>query len=110
PGRRSTWPIPASASRSSFSSFNLFVTRRRRRRLLEVGAIDLNRPSYQRRPGGSVNRPYLMKMLPMETSAREIAQRLRERGHIVYFAGGCVRDMVRGLPAIDFDIATDATL
>src|SRR5256886_5926208 len=45
----------------------------------------------------------------MEKTAREIAQRLCERGHIAYFAGGCVRDMVRGLPAKDFDIATDAT-
>ena len=45
----------------------------------------------------------------MEKTAREIAQRLRERGHIAYFAGGCVRDMVRGLPAKDFDVATDAT-
>ena len=45
----------------------------------------------------------------MEKTAREIAQRLRERGHIAYFAGGSVRDMVRGLPAKDFDIATDAT-
>ena len=45
----------------------------------------------------------------MEKTAREIARRLRERGHIAYFAGGCVRDMVRGLPAKDFDIATDAT-
>ena len=45
----------------------------------------------------------------MEHSAREVAHRLRERGHIAYFAGGCVRDMVRGLPPKDFDIATDAT-
>src|SRR5256885_15318189 len=45
----------------------------------------------------------------MEKTAREIAQRLRERGHVAYFAGGCVRDMVRGLPAKDFDVATDAT-
>ena len=45
----------------------------------------------------------------MEKTAREIARRLRERGHIAYFAGGSVRDMVRGLPAKDFDIATDAT-
>jgi poly(A) polymerase len=59
--------------------------------------------------GGSVNRPYLMKMSAMEKTAREIAQRLREHGQIAYFAGGCVRDMVRGLPAKDFDIATDAT-
>jgi poly(A) polymerase len=48
-------------------------------------------------------------MSPMEKTAREVAQRLRARGHIAYFAGGCVRDMVRGLPAKDFDIATDAT-
>jgi hypothetical protein len=34
--------------------------------------------------------------------------RLRERGHIAYFAGGCVRDMVRGLSPKDYDIATDA--
>lgn len=45
----------------------------------------------------------------MEKTARAVAQRLREDGHIAYFAGGSVRDMVRGLPAKDFDIATDAT-
>ena len=45
----------------------------------------------------------------MEKTAREIARRLRDSGHIGYFAGGCVRDMVRGLPAKDFDLATDAT-
>jgi len=41
----------------------------------------------------------------MEETAREIAARLRENGHIAYFAGGCVRDMVRGLTAKDYDIA-----
>jgi poly(A) polymerase len=45
----------------------------------------------------------------MEKTAREVAKRLREHGHIAYFAGGCVRDMVRGLTPKDFDIATDAT-
>ena len=45
----------------------------------------------------------------MEKTAREVAERLRGRGHIAYFAGGCVRDMVRGVGAKDFDIATDAT-
>src|SRR3981081_3701633 len=44
----------------------------------------------------------------MEKVAREVAARLRERGHIAYFAGGCVRDMVRGLIPKDYDIATDA--
>src|SRR5216110_3760527 len=45
---------------------------------------------------------------PMEKTAREIAARLRENGHMAYFAGGCVRDMVRGLTPKDYDIATDA--
>ena len=44
----------------------------------------------------------------MEKTARKIVTRLRENGHIAYFAGGCVRDMVRGLAPKDYDIATDA--
>jgi poly(A) polymerase len=44
----------------------------------------------------------------MQETARSIAARLREHGHVAYFAGGCVRDMVRGLPPKDIDIATDA--
>ena len=44
----------------------------------------------------------------MEKTAREIAARLRESGHIAYFAGGCVRDIVREQTPKDFDIATDA--
>ena len=44
----------------------------------------------------------------MEEKAREVAERLRREGHIAYFAGGCVRDMVRGLTPKDYDIATDA--
>src|SRR5207247_7127092 len=49
-----------------------------------------------------------MKILPMEKAAREVAARLREEGHIAYFAGGCVRDIVRSETPKDFDIATDA--
>jgi poly(A) polymerase len=45
----------------------------------------------------------------MEQTARQIAARLRERGQVAYFAGGCVRDIVRGETPKDFDIATDAT-
>ena len=44
----------------------------------------------------------------MEKTACELVAQLRERGHIAYFAGGCVRDIVRGEPPKDFDIATDA--
>src|SRR6266436_6413339 len=49
-----------------------------------------------------------VKSSPMEKVAREVAARLREGGHIAYFAGGCVRDMVRGLTPKDYDIVTDA--
>jgi len=44
----------------------------------------------------------------MEKKARAVAARLRSEGHIAYFAGGCVRDLVRGLTPKDYDIATDA--
>jgi poly(A) polymerase len=49
-----------------------------------------------------------VKPSPIEKAARSVAARLRERGHTAYFAGGCVRDMVRGLIPKDYDIATDA--
>lgn len=45
----------------------------------------------------------------MENTARAIAARLREHGHVAYFAGGCVRDIVRHVTPKDFDIATNAT-
>ena len=50
-----------------------------------------------------------VKPSPMEETARQVAARLRDAGHIAYFAGGCVRDMVRGLAPKDYDIATNAT-
>lgn len=49
-----------------------------------------------------------MKHSPTEEAARKVAARLREAGQIAYFAGGCVRDMVRGIAPKDYDIATDA--
>src|SRR6266446_1178290 len=45
---------------------------------------------------------------PMEKTACEIVAQLRGRGHIAYFAGGCVRDIVCGKTPKDIDIATDA--
>jgi poly(A) polymerase len=48
------------------------------------------------------------EILPMEEAARQVAARLRAVGHIAYFAGGCVRDLVRGVQPKDFDIATNA--
>src|SRR5438132_61390 len=40
--------------------------------------------------------------------ASAIVRRLRDAGHVAYFAGGCVRDMLLGLTPKDFDVATDA--
>ena len=45
----------------------------------------------------------------MKEVAIQIVQRLRAAGHLAYFAGGCVRDLLRGVAAQDFDIATAAT-
>jgi putative nucleotidyltransferase with HDIG domain len=45
----------------------------------------------------------------MKQAAISIVKRLREAGHVSYFNGGCVRDMVRGVEPQDIDIATSAT-
>ncbi|MGO9246843.1 MAG: CCA tRNA nucleotidyltransferase [Verrucomicrobiia bacterium] len=45
----------------------------------------------------------------MKETATKIVRRLREAGHVAYFVGGCVRDMVRGIEPHDFDIATSTT-
>jgi poly(A) polymerase len=45
---------------------------------------------------------------PMLATARSLVERLRSTGHIAYWAGGCVRDLVRGQVPKDIDIATDA--
>ena len=42
-------------------------------------------------------------------AGRGVAARLREGGFQAYFAGGCVRDLLLGLAAKDFDVATSAT-
>jgi len=42
-------------------------------------------------------------------AARQIAATLRAAGHQAYFAGGCVRDLLLGAAAKDFDVATSAT-
>ena len=42
-------------------------------------------------------------------AARAIATRMRGAGHQAFFAGGCVRDLLLGKVAKDFDVATSAT-
>jgi poly(A) polymerase len=41
-------------------------------------------------------------------AALAVVRKLRELGHAAYFAGGCVRDMLLGVAAKDFDVATSA--
>lgn len=41
--------------------------------------------------------------------AESVAGTLARHGHTAYFAGGCVRDALRGAPVKDIDIATSAT-
>lgn len=40
--------------------------------------------------------------------ALTVLKRLRDNGHVAYFAGGCVRDMLLGIEPKDYDVATDA--
>ncbi|OED35843.1 hypothetical protein AB834_03875 [PVC group bacterium (ex Bugula neritina AB1)] len=42
-------------------------------------------------------------------SAKALVQKLVNHGYISYFAGGCVRDHLLGLPTQDIDIATNAS-
>lgn len=47
-------------------------------------------------------------MSPREQAA-EIAQVLRRHGHVAFFVGGCVRDLLLKREPADYDLATDAT-
>ena len=40
--------------------------------------------------------------------ALAVVRRLREAGHVAYFAGGCVRDLLLRREPEDYDVATDA--
>ena len=45
----------------------------------------------------------------LRTAASTVLRRLQTSGHTAYFAGGCVRDHLRGVTPKDYDIATSAT-
>jgi len=58
--------------------------------------VSNNPPIFQ---AGSIERQF----------AHEIVRRLNQHGFTAYFAGGCVRDALLGIPPKDFDVATNAT-
>lgn len=47
-------------------------------------------------------------MNEMESTARSVVERLQGAGFVAYYAGGCVRDALRGVAPKDYDIATGA--
>src|SRR5580698_9195776 len=46
--------------------------------------------------------------LVQDALAREAIAKLRGAGHCSYLVGGCVRDLLLGVPPKDYDVATDA--
>lgn len=50
----------------------------------------------------------MIATLNLQSAATDIARRLQQAGHTAYFAGGCVRDELRGTTPEDYDIATSA--
>ena len=50
-----------------------------------------------------------MKHQNAKDAAELIIKILRERGHVAYLAGGCVRDLLLGHDPKDYDVVTDAT-
>ena len=49
-----------------------------------------------------------MEKNELRVAAESVVDRLRAAGYTAYFAGGCVRDMLLGREAKDYDIASDA--
>ncbi len=52
--------------------------------------------------------PHPSQPTSLREDALAVLRRLREAGHVAYFAGGCVRDLLLGLAPKDYDVATDA--
>ena len=50
----------------------------------------------------------MAELFSTRQDATAVVRRLRESGHVAYFAGGCVRDELLGLEPKDYDVATDA--
>ena len=54
-----------------------------------------------------IDKPFINKNW-IDPQARTLVRRLQDRGHETYLVGGCVRDLLVGLPPKDWDIATSA--
>ena len=63
-------------------------------------------PARRRDKSPAVSIDHLIDLVPGDVLA--ICRRLREKGKRGWIVGGCVRDLLRGEPAKDWDVATDA--
>lgn len=52
--------------------------------------------------------PERLQRAPIPGYVRDVLQVLQGAGHQAFLVGGCVRDVLRGLPPKDFDVATSA--
>ena len=79
-----------------------------------AGGADQKHPRAGAHPAAGLDQVGLA--LPMTPSALTsdradalaVLTRLRDAGHVAYFAGGCVRDLLLGRSPKDWDVATDA--
>jgi len=55
-----------------------------------------------------VSRSHNRKGISLRDAAMQVVRTLQEAGHEALFAGGCVRDMLRGEQPDDYDVATSA--
>jgi tRNA nucleotidyltransferase (CCA-adding enzyme) len=69
------------------------------------GAPDPTEPAAEPAPAAG---PTPGRRDPIPAGVRAIAGALREAGHEAYLVGGCVRDLLRGVEPMDWDLATDA--
>ncbi len=63
-------------------------------------------PAADPTPGEGVPTPGTVDPIP--AGVRVIGRTLRDSGHEAHLVGGCVRDLLRGVEPVDWDLATDA--
>ncbi|NQT29836.1 MAG: HD domain-containing protein [Candidatus Saganbacteria bacterium] len=51
----------------------------------------------------------MLKSNKIPAGALKIVKTLKEKGHQAYLVGGCIRDLLLGIPVLEWDITTSAT-
>lgn len=69
---------------------------------------DLARPTWQAEPVTTPPSESWPDLVEVPIQGERVLAVLEENGHEAYIAGGAVRDLLRGVPLVDIDIATSA--